>query len=201
MVSQVENHDAIVGAAITEVVNAEAKARVRFAMLKRDTEKLRAREQTASQAIVTWRERALQARTTDEHKALECVRRLKRAEAEHKTLVEQVAAQAEIETQLESDLRLIATRLDDLRRRKNTLRTRDSRAEALRASQLDDSGMLGELDDVLERWEIRVTAAEVHTDRSTGPTDPLEAEFLAAEDENALRLALAELVSADENVP
>jgi len=199
MVSQVENHDAIVGAAITEVVHAEARAKVRFAQLKRDGERLRVREKTTAQAVTTWRERALQARTTDERKALECVRRLKRAEAEHKTLVEQVAAQLEIETQLEKDLRLIATRLEDLRRRKSTLRTRESRAEALRASQLDDSGVLGELDDVLERWEIRVTAAEVQTDQSSAPGDPLEAEFVAAEDEADLRATLAALATADLN--
>ncbi len=195
MVTQVENHEGLVASAISEVQTAQARARVHFGQLKRDGENLRKRLADLNEAEVAWTERAVQSAELDEKRALECVRRRQRIQKEKKELEVQVKNHERMQEQLAKDLVLIEERLDQLKRQRNVLRTRQSRAEALRAAHLDESGIINELDEILERWEIKVTEAEVRSECLKDAGDDFERSFVSEEEESELKTILAELTT------
>jgi hypothetical protein len=78
------------------------------------------------------------------------------------------------------------------------MRSREATADAAWSIQRRDAGRSLDLDDIFERWEMRVTEAELTTD--TLPTrDPLEAEFIAEEERASLAEELDELERARES--
>ena len=97
--------------------------------------------------------------------------------------------------QLAKDLPAIEERLEQLKRQRNILRTRQSRAEALRSSNLDESGVLNDIDSIIERWEIKVTEVEVGSEHNFSNSDNFEQEFKDEEDKTSLRASLNELLA------
>lgn len=196
MISQVENHDALVDAAIREVQQAGARATVQLKKVRQDGLNMRKRLQDLREAQELWSSRALQTAGVDEKRAIECLRRKKRTELEIASLEEEERQHAKIEKQLGIDLRLVEEKLETLKSQRNLLRTRQSRAEALRAAQGQDSSLIGEIDGILERWESKVGEYEAMTECSRDREDDFTHEFVTAEEESALKEELARLIGA-----
>jgi phage shock protein A len=201
MVGQVENHEAIALGAIREVQQAAARARVQLGKVRRDGERLRARRAEEAEAGFTWRERARGAAAEDETRALECLRRARRAERRATELARRVEEHERVEKQLAADVARVEERLGELRERHNLLRTRESRAHAL--AIVRDAGVpLGaDAGELFERWETRVTerelAGECASSDAGGGDDAFAAEFDEAEEAESLRSELRELVAGD----
>lgn len=100
---------------------------------------------------------------------------------------------AGVERQLSQDLVLIDERLKELRQQRNLMRTRQSRAEALKAIRSSESNALSEIDEIFERWEARVSEYEMQGAAGQEPEDELEAQYLSQEEEQSLKKALEEL--------
>ena len=75
LVGQIENHDAVVEAAIRDARQAVAKSKVRLSRLKADGIRLRRKRAELLQAESQWTQRAKDSATQDENRALECLRR------------------------------------------------------------------------------------------------------------------------------
>lgn len=197
MVSHIENHDGQVAAAIRDAQEARARARVQLGRVHRDGERMKRRLGEFVEAENRWKERALRVAPTDEARALECVRRRKRAQRERSALELQIAEHERAEGQLRDDLVRVDERISRLTEQRNLLRTRESRAGALAASPADDAGLLSEIDDIFERWDTKVTAAEFRADCALYHEDGLEAQFAASEQAEELRAELEELVRSE----
>jgi phage shock protein A len=196
MISQVENHDALINASIKEVQSAGARAQVQFKRMQNDGQNMRKRLTELRSAAEQWRARAVQCAMQDEKRALECLRRQKRLQKDIGELESQEREHAKVEKQLAQDLVSIDERLQRLRQQRNTLRTRQSRAEALQSLQSDDGRLLSEIDDIFERWETKVAEYEVGGVCTGQQIDELEATFENAEEEAALRAEL-QTISAE----
>jgi phage shock protein A len=122
------------------------------------------------------------------------VRRRKRAARERKDLQAQLAEHERVEIQLREDMARVDERVARLEHQRNVLRTRESRAGAMSAAHADDAGLLSEIDDIFERWDTKVTAAEYRADCALAGPDDLEARFVASEEAEDLRAELEELV-------
>jgi phage shock protein A len=194
MVRQIENHDALVSAAIRDAKEARARARVQLKRVDEDGRRMERRRSELAEAERLWRERALRMAAPDEARALECLRRMKRAAREREELAAQAEEHGRITAQLTRDIRRIDSRIEQLVQQRNLLRTRQSRAEALAAAQHDDGRRLSEVDDILERWEIKVSRTETDVDCAFEERDDLEVELGASEERDALRAELEELV-------
>ncbi len=133
--------------------------------------------------------------SADESRALECLRRMRRAARERADLEEQAAEHTRIHGQLVRDIGRIDERIDQLVQQRNLLRTRQSRAEALAAAQQDDGRRLAEVDDILDRWEIKVSRIETDSDCDLDESDDLEVTLEAEEEREELRAELEELLS------
>ena len=191
VMNQVENHDALVTAAIREMQTSGAKAKVQLERVKRDGERMRLRAQELIDMESAWAERAVRVHEEDKARALECVQRRNQTQRERQVLENQLKEHKRVEEQLIKDLKVIDERIGELKRKKNSYNARQYRAEALKAGQLSELGLIGEIDEIFDRWELKVTQYET----SFTEADPLEADFKRDEDAQLLALQLEELLA------
>ena len=76
------------------------------------------------------------------------------------------------------------------------MRSRQSVAEAMRTINNIEGVSYGEVEDTFDRWEINLGETEVLMG-AMSDADPLESEFLAAEDTAELRAELEDLLQSD----
>lgn len=187
LMAQVENHEALADSVIAEVRRAAARARVQMSRVRQDGERLRRQLATQRAARARWQERARAA--DDKERAIECLRRSRRAAGLVPQLESRLELHQQAEKQLEADVALVEQRLERLNEQRNLMRTRQSRAEALSsAREVGES----DVDDVFDRWETRVTELEIEGGGSYA-VDPLELEYAEAEEREELLAELAEL--------
>ena len=189
MLAQVENHEATVGAAITQVRKSTAEARVRLRRVERDRDRLRQTLQREEESVITWRERAKA--SSDEETALECLRRHKAAERRVSALKERRAEQERAHKALRDGIAKLNGRLGELNERRNVMRARQSRAEAVQGMSAA-TNPIGDLEDVFDRWDARVGEIEIAADVDD-PIDTFEAELDSDEERRALSIELERL--------
>ena len=191
LIVQVENHEAQVTSTLRELEQGVARSKVQLLRVERDGLALRQALDEEREATSRWRDRAK--RETQEARALECLRRFKRSQKRASELTRNQAEHARVELQLKHDVHTLELRLAELRQQRNTLRTRQSRAEAF--SVVQGSGDLenGQIGDIFERWESRVAETEVSSGCLVPNLDDFDDEFLDAEEAAALKLELREL--------
>jgi phage shock protein A len=188
VIAQVENHEAQVTSALRELEQGILRSKVQLARVERDGVALRRTLADEREAALRWRERAK--READDKRALECLRRAKRGEARASELDKQRSEHERVEAQLGADIRTLEERMVELRQQRNTMRTRQSRAEALTVAQGYGELNDGEIGQILERWELRVSESEIASGCDRRPVDGFAEEFSSAEEEASLRLEL-----------
>lgn len=195
---RIENHEAVAQSLLEDAQNARARFKVRLQRVQRDTESLRQRIRKLETDVGQWKERALAVHADDQPKALECLKRSKRAETELEPARAELAAQEKTECDLHEGVRQIEIRIEELRRRKHTLSAREIRAHALREQAAATGSVGDDIESLFERWEIRVSEAEFSAD-SPQSTDPLETEFVKQEETEELTAELEALVQESES--
>ncbi len=194
-ISRIENHDALIQASIQEVQKAGARARVRLQLLKRETAKMEKKVQHHREQSELWKDRAKSEGVKNEQKALECLRRHRTEDQKAIQLEEQLKEQKEVEIQLSHDLSKIEDKVRLLKQQRNILRTRESRAEALRAIQMEEQSGSYDVNDILERWETKVTQYEFESECTSEAVTDFENEYVTREEEESLRRDLHDLIS------
>ncbi len=195
LVGEIENHDAVVEAAIKDARQATAKAKVRLQRLTQERQKLESRIDGLRQREIEWTERAQRSAEPDEDKALACLRRRRECQRQIAELSAAVTKQREAEEKISADVRQAETRINEMNQKRSLMRTRESAAEALaNFSRLDEVQSIN-VDDTFDRWEIRITEAETRngTNLQNDAVDSLEREFIDTEERESLRSELAAL--------
>jgi len=195
-VSKVENHDAIVNAALRDTQQAAARSRVRLERVRKDGRALKNRYQSLQQAESRWTERARSIASSDEAKALECLRRRKDCETQIRNLKDSIEKHEELEGRIAEQVKKIDARIGEVAHQRNMMRSRQSVAEAMRTIHNIEGVSYGEIEETFDRWEINLGETEILMGASSS-ADPLDTEFLAEEDTEALRAELAELLCGD----
>lgn len=193
IIQNIQNHEAMVTSAITEAEATGARARAQLQRVRKDGQNMRRTLIELREQQELWRDRAKNQAAEDEKKALECLRRAKRAAEQIGELEKRERDHARLEKDLTRDLEAIDERLAALRQQRNVMRTRQSRAEALRLVQQIDSTTVNEIDDIFGRWEAQVAACEARAGASEIEIDELDEELTSVEEERALREQLAAL--------
>ncbi|HXK19910.1 MAG TPA: PspA/IM30 family protein [Polyangiaceae bacterium] len=191
MIVQVENHEALATSALKDLEQGVARSRVQLMRVERDGRALRQALDEEREAAVRWRDRAR--REEHEARALECLRRHKRAESRVSELSHNQTEHERIEQALKRDVQTLERRLVELRQQRNTMRTRQSRAEAFSVAQGQGDVESGEIGQIFERWETRVAESEVASGCLVASIDSFDDEFLDAEEAASLKLELAAL--------
>ena len=191
MIVQVENHEALATSALRELEQGIARSRVQLMRVERDGRALKQALSEEQEAAARWRDRAR--REEQEARGLECLRRHKRSAARVVELTQSQAEHQRIELQLKRDVQTLERRLLELRQQRNTMRTRQSRAEAFSVAQGPGDVADGEIDQIFERWESRVAETEVASGCLVASIDSFDEEFLDVEEAASLKLELAAL--------
>jgi len=195
IVVQIENQEALVESAILELGQRVARARAQLNRVQKDGDTLRRRVREAEDAATLWRDRA---RTEPEQmRALECLRRAKRATEHHRELAERAAEHERAEQRLRRDVGTIEQRLGVVREQRNTMRTRQTRAEALALLRSIQGDTGCEVDQVLERWDARILETEVVAGCAEDAYDPFVERF-EHEEEAADLLAELEVLRKEQ---
>lgn len=197
MVGQVENHEALVNNALRQARESTARAKVQLNRVRRDGEELRGRINSEGEMVERWRERAKSIAESDEKSAVECLRRSKRSEQLVAQLRIRMIEHEKAEQQLSEDVRKMEEQLSELIEKRNLMRTRQSRAEAVCSVSNSSNLVSCDLDDVFERWESRVAERELGSS-SYVDIDTLEQSFLKSEEEESLRDELKSLTGSND---
>ena len=195
-VSKVENHDAIINAALRDTQQAAARSRVRLERVRKDGHNLKTRHANLSQAVARWTERARRIAGEDEARALECLRRRKDCETQLRNLEGSIEKHEELEARISEQVKKIEARIGEIVQQRNMMRSRQSVAEAMRTINNIEGVSYGEIEDTFDRWEINLGETEILMGAVTD-RDPLDSAFLAEEDTAELRAELEELLQSD----
>jgi phage shock protein A len=191
MIVQVENHEALATSALCDLERGVARSKVQLMRVERDGKALKQALTDEREAALRWRDRAR--READEVRALECFRRHKRAETRVSELVSNQSEHERVEQQLKRDVQTLERRLVELRQQRNTMRTRQTRAEAFSVAHGNGAAEHGEIGQIFERWESRVAETEVASGCLVASVDGFDEEFLDAEELASLKLELRAL--------
>ena len=196
-VSKVENHDAIIAAALRDTQRAAARSRVRLARVQKDGANLKTRYRELELASVRWAERAKRIAAEDEGRALECLRRRKECQTQLAGLSESIAHHEELEARIGEQVKKIEARVGEVTQQRNLMRSRQSVADAMRAIHDIEGGGAGDIEDTFDRWEINLGESEFLCS-TANVSDTLDNAFLAEEERVELRAELEELLDDSE---
>jgi len=199
-VSRVENHDAIINAALRDTQQAAARSRVRLERVRKDGQSLRNRRVELDTAVVRWTERAKTTAATDEAKALECLRRKNECEVQLQNLLVSIEKHDDLESRIVTQVKKIDARIGEVAQQRNAMRSRQSVAEAMRTINDIEGVSYGEIEDTFDRWEINLGEAEILMGVGS-PGDPLESAYMAEEEVTELKAELAVLLQTDKEKP
>lgn len=195
-VSKVENHDAIINAALRDTQHAAARSRVRLERVRKDGHTLKTRHANLKLAATRWTDRARKIGATNEPKALECLRRRKDCEKQIENLQLSIEKHEELEARITEQVKKIEVRIGEVSQQRNMMRSRQSVAEAMRTINNIEGVSYGEIEDTFDRWEINLGETEIITG-ALSTSDPLDTEFLAEEDTAGLRAELSVLLKTE----
>ena len=196
LVNQVEDHEAVVDAAITDAKKTLATAKVRINRVNRDGQKLQEQIDQQRQAQSKWRNRARQVAADDESTALECLRRSQHAEQQVVEL-ERIFSEHKIQQeQLKHIIEEAEQRIQEKIQRRNLMSTRQSALATSQSLATANNDNAEDWDQAFDRWEGRIAEMEINQDISS-PVDTLEYEFTSQERLDELRMDLHALVNEE----
>lgn len=199
-----ENHEAVVDAALTESRQAVARARVRLARLEKDGAEQRNRVSELTTQIELWNERARSIALDDREKALACIQRRRQCEHELQGAKTQMQSHEKIIRRVRDSITDSTTRLQSLQNQREQMRSREAAAHAGQIVNRLDSKAGAEVEDAIERWEVTVGQAELLAEHYPVVTDSddFEQSFITAEEnqllETELNILLKDRESGDE---
>lgn len=191
-VAQVENHEALANEALKKLQQTTARAQVQLKRVREDGQRLQLQCAEQREQALRWRQRAKRS-VADDTRAMECLRREKAAQRAVDELERRLQEHERIEQQLIADVRSLDTRLATLKEQRNLMRTRQSRAEAMGFAQGDAVQLTGDIDDMFDRWEVRITQAESAGGVGLSTQDTFEGEYATKEEQEELRRELDEM--------
>lgn len=197
VVGEIENHDAVIQVALNDMRKKVAKARVRLTQLQRERERLQREANEQQQLAERWRLRARESAGSDEHKALECVRRARQCDQQSTRLAEAGIQYAQTADRLVRDIDTSEQRLHDLKQKHTLMRARQSSSAAVNMTSESENDVLRQLDDSFDRWEIKLSQLDMVVDHQD-PVDSLEKDFISHEQEIELRHELATLLNRED---
>ncbi len=197
-VSKIENHEAVAESVIADVRKAAARLRSQRSRMQAETARARTNAERSRQAAHTWEQRALSLPPEQEARALECIARAQQEAARAETAQQQILQSEAVIVDIDQALADVETQLNQLKLRKSTLSSRNTRADVLATSQ--DYAFRDDVDSVFTRWEQTVIEKEYGEDIVMGSSvDEFEQPFAAAERQNALKQRLAALRGSQED--
>ena len=206
VVGEIENHDALIQASITDQRKKLASAKVQLARLQNHQRRVEQQLEKVLQEEKRWGERAVTAAASDEKRALACMQQRHRI-GEQAAQLEQARQQyQQAAIKMEEDVNRCDSKILEMSRKHALMRSRQSSAEALGSVAQSASTRVDDLEGSFDRWEVKISQEEMEAELvSETNMDPfaansaLEQEYQSQEREDELREELAALIAKEKN--
>ncbi len=195
LIDEVENHEAQAESVLAELVSLEKNTRLQLHRLAKLGKDYQQHIEELQQQAYTWSKRAIQIREEDESKALQCVKRMRDYQQQHKRVEKLLDNVNEQKNKSADDLRYIRQQIRQLRNKKAILAARENH-HRIPLHKAKDTTPLQDMNDVLSRWEEHIVCHENETD-DPEIDDELDQAFTDVEDELELHTMLTELCQTD----
>ena len=198
--ASMENHEAVVDAALRDSREAVSRARVRLSRLEKDGKQQKNRIAELSSEVGLWNERARSVAENDRPKALACIRRRKTCEQDLKLAEAQALEHRGIEQRVRDSIAESTNRVQALQSQRNQMRSREAAAQAGKIVHSLDGRLGTDVEAAIERWEVTVGEAEILTDTLLPvdlECDDLKTEFVTKEENQILEDELEALLFDD----
>ena len=196
VVSQIENHDAVVAVALKDTRAAVAKAKVRLDRVRKDGETMRNRLAEAERMAKLWEDRAKDTAAKDEQKALACIARRNQCREQVTQTQTALARHEELEAKVSENVQRMEQRLRDITQQQNLMRSRQSTADAMRIINKIEGSTSNGIEDTFDRWETLITETEYSTGHIS-ETDTLDMSFVKEENTMQLQAELDALLQPE----
>ena len=198
VVSEVENHDAVIESMLKELKAARAQCGVRLNRVTKDGQRMQKEHDELTEQEQQWTRRAVKLSedesSENQQKALDCLERRRKVRGQTSHLEQRLAEHQKLKQQLQDQLRTIDERFTEINNKKHLLQSQQSVAEANRVVAAVTTSGASNVDAALDRWEISIAKMDANTDFSEG-YDDVDDDFLATEfaESEAQQELLAEL--------
>ncbi len=187
-----ENHEALAGAAISDLQAIATKTRLHLHRVSKMSEQYQNQLEQQQEQAHLWSERAVKARQKDEQKALQCVKRLRQTKQQINLLEQQCLKSSAQESKIRDDLNAIQEQLQILKNKKEILAARQNRVGVHEALHNNNGSSLEDVKNVFDRWEGTVVSSEFEVPERMD-IDQFATSFEKQEDDLALMEMLNEL--------
>ncbi|MBA2482872.1 MAG: PspA/IM30 family protein [Nitrosomonas sp.] len=177
VVNRIENHDAVIEATINKTCCASAQAKVHLEKVRKDGQKLSQQLKTLIENAEKWKQRAKDYAEKDEATAISCLKQRQKCIRQMQSLEASRVQHQKIEAQLLDDIDKLDQRLNMIIRQRNLMRARQSAADAMCITQGIDLHQAHEVDELFDRWEIKISTSEMMT-KEFDSMDVMEKTFL-----------------------
>jgi len=187
--ASMENHEAVVDAALRDSREAVSRARVRLSRLEKDGKQQCNRIAELTSEVELWNERARSVAEHDRPKALACIKRRKTCEQDLQLAKAQAEEHGRIERRVRDSITESTNRVQALQSQRNQMRSREAAAQAGRIVHSLDGRLGTDVEAAIERWEVTVGEAELLTDTLLPvgiDRDDFAAEFVTQEENQLL---------------
>ncbi len=198
LVGEIENHDALIQAAISEQKKKLATAKLQLSKIQSSEQRVKQQLVKNQESIVLWEERAVkEASVGNEDKALQCLQRKQRVHSSLEKLGTMAAEYRQTASKIERDIQRCEDELKGMVQKHELMRARQSSVDAMHVINEASHRPLDDMQSSLERWEIKLTQNEMFQS-SDNEMDMLEQEYVEEEHKLELKHEL-ELLLAESN--
>ncbi len=198
IVGEIENHDALIKAAITEQRKKLAAAKVQLSKIQR-SEKSTARQLAElKQKEKSWAERAITTSDKNETQALACLQRRQSVRDQITKCNDALLAYQQTASKMSADIARCEQELKAMSQKHELMRARQSSVEAQNIFNEVSDSSIDELETSFNRWELKLAQGEIDVE-GFDSTDTLEQEYISQENEQQLRAELADLLDKENN--
>lgn len=194
VVADIENHDALIEAAIKEQSKKIAAAKVQLTHLNRRQNKIQQQSDQLQLDHQRWQSRAIKEATQNDARAMECLQRRNEAQSQIEQLElsrqeYQLAAE-----KLAKDIKRSENELREVQQKRELLHARQSSAAVLKNIDSTSESNLKQMEKTFERWEANLCESEIFHD-SDPLVDSLEQSYLNEEKQIELKKELEQIKS------
>lgn len=193
MVGEIENHDALIKAAITEQKKKLAGAKIQLDRIRANESKLQKQINELEIKAKQWSQRAINEAEEDEHQALTCMQRHEDALAQISHLQESKQSYQNTAHKMSADIKACESELKAMMQKHDMMRARQSTVEAKAVIVENNENTLEELANSFDRWELKLAQNEIHLE-TVDPIDDFEQSYIAEEKRDELKHKLNELL-------
>lgn len=201
VLGDIENHEALIKAAIQEQRKKYAAAKVQLARLQGDEQQLKQRVAELTLKSQQWQQRALREAAEHEDKALYCLQQKQNVDTEIQRLQHMQQDYAKAIQQMQASMQQCLQALQQAEQQQQLMKARQTSADAITVIDGLDNQQQHTMQETMRRWETKILTQELTNESlSLQPElDTQEQMYIAEEQQDDLKQALADLLASQGN--